>query len=73
MRVIGQRLFVRSQVGEKPEASDAIGADSLAVDPRVAPYKVAQVIPVEFRAVLEFPHQACGIESIARLPELQHH
>src|SRR6266576_237755 len=68
MRVISERLLFGRQVREKAKPSDAIGADSLAVDPRVAPYKVAQVIPVEFRAVLEFPHQACGIERIARLP-----
>src|ERR1700694_3861820 len=72
MRVIGERPLFGRQVSEKAEASDAIGANSCAVDPRVAPHKVAQVIPVEFRALLEFVHEARRIESIARLPELQY-
>ena len=73
MRVIGKRPLFGRQVSEKPEAPDAIGADSPAVDPQVAPHKVAQVVPVEFRAVLEFLHEPRGIERVPRLPELQHH
>src|SRR5713226_3141931 len=73
MRVIGERPLFGRQVREKAEAPDAISADSLAVDPRVTPHQVAQVIPVEFRALLEFPPQARGIESIVRLPEFQHY
>jgi hypothetical protein len=45
--------FFGRQVREKAEASDAIGADSLAVDPHAAPYKITQVFPVEFRTVLK--------------------
>ena len=73
MRVIGERPLFGRQVREKPEASDAIAADSLAVDLGVALNKVTQVVPVEFRTVLEFLHQPRRIERIPRLPELQHH
>ena len=34
--------------------------------------ELAEIVPVEVPAVLEFLHQARRIESIARLPELQH-
>jgi len=72
MSVIGERPFFGRQVREKAEASDAIDADSLAIDPRVTPYEIAQVIPVEFHTMLEFVDEASGFESIARLPQLQH-
>src|SRR6266403_101751 len=64
-------LFSR-QIREKPEASNTIGADSLAVDPRIAAQQVAQVVPVELPPLLEFLHQPRRIEGIARLPELQY-
>jgi hypothetical protein len=35
--------------------------------------ELPEVIPIEVPAVLEFPNQTCGVESIARLPELEHH
>jgi hypothetical protein len=73
VRVIGKRPLFGRQVHEKTEPSDAISADSLAVDLHVTPHQVAQVIPVEFRALLEPPDQARGIESVVRLPEFQHY
>src|SRR6266404_7560285 len=73
MPVTGQRPLFGRQVREKAEASDAIGADSLAVNPRITSYKIPQVIPVEFPAMLEFVHEAGGIERIPRLPKLQDH
>jgi hypothetical protein len=73
MSVVGEHSLVRAQVGEKAEASDASGADSLTVNLFGASHQVAQVVPVEFFAFLEFPHEERGIEGIASLPELQHH
>ena len=41
MRVMGERPLFGRQVREKAQASDALGTDSLAVDPSITPYKVA--------------------------------
>ena len=71
MRIIGQLPFLFSQVHEKAVASDAIGGDSLTVNDYGSTDELAEVIPIECYAILEFPHQEGGIESIARLPELQ--
>lgn len=54
MRVTGQRPFFRRQIREKAEASDAVGTNSCVVNPRVAPDEIAQIVPVEFLAALEF-------------------
>src|SRR5882762_2937800 len=64
-------LIVR-QVREKSEASDTIGGDPVTVDDRGAVEELAQVIPVEVPAILEFLDQTCRIESIPRLPQFQH-
>jgi len=73
MLIVGQRALIRCQLGKKSEPAEAIGGNSVTVNDHCAVDELAEVIPIEVPAILEFLHQACGIESIARLPELQHH
>src|ERR1700728_3298537 len=73
MRIASHSLFIVCQVGEKSEALDAICGDSLTVNHDGTIEELAEVVPVEVPAVLELLHQTSGIESIPRLPELQHH
>src|SRR6266404_2246289 len=73
VRITGQLPLLFSQVQEKTVASDAIGRDFVTVNHYGPTNELAEVIPIECLAVLEFPHQEGGIESIARLPELENH
>jgi len=41
MTVVGKHTLFRAQVGEKPEASDASGADFLAINLFAASHQVA--------------------------------
>jgi len=70
--VAGERALIIGQVREKSEPSDAIGGDSLAVNDDGTVEELAQVIPVKLPAILEFLQHARGVESVLRLPELQH-
>src|ERR1700693_5150027 len=54
------------------KASHAIGADSLTVEVHCSVEEMADIVPIKLPAILKFLHQARRIESIARLPELQH-
>src|ERR1017187_5015703 len=71
VRIIGQLPLFFGEFHEKAVASDAIGCDFLTVNYKGPADELAEVIPIECSAILEFPHQEGGIESIARLPELQ--
>ena len=73
MLIAGQHLLIRCQLGQKSEPSEAVGGDSVTVNDHCAVEELAEVIPVEVPAILELLHQARRIESIVRLPELQHH
>ncbi len=64
--------FIFCQLRKKSKVPHAISRDSFAVDDHGAVKKLAQVIPVEVPAILEFPHQSRRIECISCLPELQH-
>ena len=57
MRVIGQLPLLFSQVYEKTVTSDAIGRDSLTVNYYGPTNELAEVIPIEGSAILEFPYQ----------------
>ena len=70
MLVAGQHPLIVCQVRQKSEPPDAIGGNPVTVNDDRAVEELAEVIPVEVPAILEFLHQARGIESIVRLPEL---
>ena len=72
MRVVGQSLLFRCKVCEKSKSSDTICRDSPGINGSRAVKELAEVIPIEVPAILEFSDQMCGVESIARLPELEH-
>src|SRR5262249_6342359 len=55
----------------KSEAAGTIGGDSVPVYRDRPAQKLAQVVPVEVAAILKFPQQALGIETVPRLPELE--
>jgi len=57
------RLAVRGLARQR-FVTDAVGTNSRAVNPRTAPHEIAQIVPIEFRAMLKFLHQPRGIESI---------
>ena len=58
--VAGQRAFIVCQVREKSEASDAIGGDSVTINDHRAVEELAEIVPVEVPAILEFLHQRAG-------------
>src|SRR5664279_2170616 len=73
MRVVGQRLLFICKVCEKSKSSDTICGDSPGINGCRSVKELAEVIPIEVPAILELPDQKCGVESIARLPEFEHH
>src|SRR6202167_60932 len=73
MSVVGKHLLFGCWIRQKSEPSDAIATDSLAVDHCVTANQVPQVVPIEVPAIPKLLHQLRRIESISRLPELQHH
>jgi len=73
MLVVGQQLLVRGQLGEKAESTETICDDSVAVNDHCTVEEPAEVIPIKVPAIAELLHQACWIERIARLPQLQYY
>ena len=73
MRIIRDDHFFLSEVCKKGEALDTIGGDSVPVNSYGTAKELAEIVPVEGPAVLEFPHETHRIKSIPRLPEFEHH
>ena len=73
MLIVGQYPFFVCQIRQESESSGAIGGNSVAVDDYRAVEELAEVIPVEASAIPKLLHQTRRIESILRLPKLQHH
>lgn len=72
MGIGSQSAFFFGQVEKKPEAARTIGGDSVLVYRDRPAHKLAQVVPIEVTAILKFPQQALGIETVPRLSELEH-